>query len=55
MIIVRFAENDFCTIQINDLTEGHIFLGNEEWITPTSMGASHLRASGGSSTMLVPM
>jgi len=25
MIIVRFAENDFCTIQINELTEGHFF------------------------------
>lgn len=25
MIIVRFAENDFCTIQITDLTEGHFF------------------------------
>lgn len=53
MIIVRFAENDFCTTQIKDLTEPISSPGNEEWITPTRKGASHLRASGGSFTMLV--
>lgn len=25
MIIVQFAENDFCSIQINDLRKGHFF------------------------------